>query len=240
MLWTIYCLVLILISASSTPATVIIAESNITVSYGENVSIECTLPEGQLTEVTWTVPENSTSLDRATITNTINSSILVFTADENDSGEYICLTDTNGNSSANVVVGKYIHCSSYYSVVLSPVPAIVMGPVNMTIDPTHPPHYATFSCTAFGGNGILLNFTWSSNHSSAGLNISSQIETVTTNGSTSSSIPTNTLSLEDDGSQYTCTVSYIGQTDAYNTATGSLSVGEYLSFNVSVTVFRLH
>ena len=102
------------------------------------------------------------------------------------------------------------------------VPAILVGPMDMTLDPTDPPHFATFSCTAFG---TLLNISWSHTLSSAGLNSSSQTDTTNVNGSITSSISTNILSLEDDGSQYTCLVSYADQVDAQNDATGTLNLG---------------
>ena len=67
---------------------------------------------------------------------------------------------------------------------------------------------ATFTCTAFGGDGVALVFTWSDTNSAAELNASSQSETLNSNNSVTSTITTNTLTLDDRDSEYTCTVVY--------------------------------
>ena len=88
----------------STTATVSIVEQDIIVAYRENVSIECTLPDDQQAEFTWIMPPDSTSI--FSIATTVYRSILMFTANKDDSGEYTCQTDFNGNTSVNVTVGK--------------------------------------------------------------------------------------------------------------------------------------
>ena len=69
---------------------------------------------------------------------------------------------------------------------------------------------ATFTCTAFGGDDAVLVFTWSDTNSTAALNASSQSETLNSNNSVTSTITTNTLTLADRDSEYTCTVVYEG------------------------------
>ena len=85
---------------------VAVTKENITAIYGENVTIECGVPEGYQVEFTWSAPTASTSLSRATITTNSTSSVLTFTADENDSGEFTCTTDFNGIASVSVTIGK--------------------------------------------------------------------------------------------------------------------------------------
>ena len=63
---------------------------------------------------------------------------------------------------------------------------------------------ATFTCTAFGGEGAMLEFDWLASDSVAGLNIDSENEATNENGSTTSTITTNVLSLSDRGSEYSC------------------------------------
>ena len=73
---------------------------------------------------------------------------------------------------------------------------------------------ASFSCTAFGGNGttIELEFAWSTN-SGSGLNSASQADMDNPDGSITSTISTNILELSDRGSEYTCDVSYSGSSE---------------------------
>ena len=206
---------------------VTITKENITAIYGENVTIECGVPEGYQAEFTWSAPPASTSFSRATITTNSTSSALTFTADENDSGEFTCTTGFNGNASANIEIGKTPHHDNIANIFYThfSVPTIVVGPRNQTLDPTDPLFRATFTCTAFGGDGIMLNFAWSHSISTSGLNASSQIEFTNDNGSTTSSISTNNLSLDDYGSQYTCAVSYPDQDGSSNNATAILTLG---------------
>ena len=81
---------------------------------------------------------------------------------------------------------------------------------------------ATFTCTAFGGDGAMLVFTWSTD-SPAGLNTSSQRETLNPDNSVTSTI-TNTLTLTDRDSEYTCTVIYDGSSFG-NEETATIIIG---------------
>ena len=82
---------------------------------------------------------------------------------------------------------------------------------------------ATFTCTAFGGDGAMLDFTWSTD-STAGLNTSSQSETLNPDNSVTSTITTNTLTLADRDSEYTCTVIYDGSSFV-NEETATIIIG---------------
>ena len=84
---------------------------------------------------------------------------------------------------------------------------------------------ATFTCTAFGGDGAMLVFTWSAPDSTAGLDISSQRETLNPDNSITSTITTNTLTLADRDSMYTCAVAYDGSS-VENEETATISVGK--------------
>ena len=132
------------------------------------------------------------------------------------------------------LVSVHVSCSSLFYLQYYSVPAIVLGPLNQTVDPTDHPYNATFTCTAYGGDGLLLQFAWSDSVST-GLNTSTQNEIINGNGSITSSISTNNLSLEDDGSQYTCTVSYSDQENAEHSATGTLTIGEFTIY-IQLTV----
>ena len=83
---------------------------------------------------------------------------------------------------------------------------------------------ATFTCTAFDGDGAMLVFTWSDTNSVAGLDISSQSETLNPDNSTTSTITTNTLTLADRDSEYTCTVIYDGSSFG-NEETATIIIG---------------
>ena len=104
------------------------------------------------------------------------------------------------------------------------VPAIVSGPMDMTIEYSDD-LTATFTCTAFGGNDTVLVFTWSQAGSPAGLNMTSERETLNPDNSTTSTITTNTLSLADRGSQYVCDVEYDGSSEG-NDAEATLNIGK--------------
>ena len=104
------------------------------------------------------------------------------------------------------------------------VPAIVSGPMDMTIEYSDD-LTATFTCTAFGGNDAVLVFTWSAAGSPAGLNMTSERETLNPDNSATSTITTNTLSLADRGSQYTCDVEYDGSSEG-NDAEATLNIGK--------------
>ena len=80
----------------------------------------------------------------------------------------------------------------------------------MTLEYSDDDLTVTFNCTAFGGDGAMLDFIWSATDSPAGLDISSQMETLNQDNSTTSTITTNTLTVDDSGSEYTCDVMYQG------------------------------
>ena len=73
--------------------------------------------------------------------------------------------------------------------------------MNMTLEYSDDDLTATFTCTAFGGDGAMLVFTWSATDSTAGLDIYSQSETLNPDYSTTSTITTNTLTLADRDSE---------------------------------------
>ena len=83
---------------------------------------------------------------------------------------------------------------------------------------------ATFTCTAFGGDGAMLVFTWSPANSIAG---SSQMETTNPDNSTTSTITTNTLTADDRSSMYNCTVVYDGSS-VENEETATLNIGKVI------------
>ena len=84
---------------------------------------------------------------------------------------------------------------------------------------------ATFTCTAFGGDGAVLDFSWSPTDSPSGLNVPSEAENVNADNSTTSSITTNPLGLGDRGSRVTCDVMYEGETDISEDF-GTLNIGK--------------
>ena len=81
---------------------------------------------------------------------------------------------------------------------------------------------ATFTCTAFGGDGAMLVFDWATN-SPAGFDTSSQMETTNADNSTTSTITTNTLTEDDRDSMYTCAVVYNGSS-VENEETATISI----------------
>ena len=96
----------------------------------------------------------------------------------------------------------------------------------MTLEYSDDDQTATFTCTAFGGDGAMLNITWVTN-SASGFNTSSQMETLNSDNSTTSTITTNTLTVDDSGSEYTCDVMYQGGSDESD-ATATLNIGKYI------------
>ena len=84
---------------------------------------------------------------------------------------------------------------------------------------------ATFTCTAVGGDGVMLVFTWSAPDSTAGLNTSSQSETLNPDNSITSTITTNTLTVDDRDSEYTCNVAYDGSSLG-NEETATITIGK--------------
>ena len=67
---------------------------------------------------------------------------------------------------------------------------------------------ATFTCTAFGGDGAQLVFAWAP--AAAFVVSDSQMEEMNADNSTTSTITTNPLTLSDRGDTYTCEVEYEG------------------------------
>ena len=101
------------------------------------------------------------------------------------------------------------------------VPAILSGPVNMTLEYSDD-LTATLTCTAFGGNDAVLDFAWYSANSAAEVNVTSERETLNPDNSTTSTI---TPTLDDRESEYTCYVEYAGSSDG-NQETATLSIGK--------------
>lgn len=108
-----------------------------------------------------------------------------------------------------------------------PVPAIQQEPVDMTLE-YRDGLTATFTFTAFGGDGAMLIFDWSASDSDAGLNLDSENETTNINGSITSTIATNTLTLRDRESRFTCEVRYIMTTSPVRT-TATLNIGKRIA-----------
>ena len=69
---------------------------------------------------------------------------------------------------------------------------------------------ASFSCNAFGGNNSAIDIDLIPPSGSSGLNQSSRTVMTNQDGSTTLTISTNQLTLDDRGSEYTCDVSYQG------------------------------
>ena len=96
----------------------------------------------------------------------------------------------------------------------------------MTLEYSDDDLTATFTCTAFGGDGAMLDFTWSDTDSPAGLDISSQSQILNPDNSVTSTITTNTLTVGDSGSEYSCDVMYQGGSEE-SEAMATLNIGEY-------------
>ena len=106
------------------------------------------------------------------------------------------------------------------------VPVIMRGPVNVNL--IYNNHLtATFSCNAFGGDGIELEFVWSTT-SSVGLNDASETTFIDPiDSSTTSEIQTNILSVSDSGSVYMCRVRYADATTLGNPESATIvSIGK--------------
>ena len=86
---------------------------------------------------------------------------------------------------------------------------------------------ASFTCTAFGGNNSVLVLSWTH---SVGTSFNTDTENTIVNpddNSYTSTITTDTLTLGDRGSQYSCDAEYDGSSSA-NEATATLSIGKSL------------
>ena len=83
---------------------------------------------------------------------------------------------------------------------------------------------ATFTCTAFGGDNSVLVLSWT--HSAgASLNADTENTTVNPDNNYTSTITTDTLTLDDRGNEYVCHVEYDGGSEE-NVATATLSIGK--------------
>ena len=82
---------------------------------------------------------------------------------------------------------------------------------------------ANFTCTAFGGDNEQLVFTWAS---SIGLNTDSQVETLNTDNTTTSTIANLPLSLSDRMQIYTCDVAYQGFPNRDTESFATLNIGK--------------
>ena len=89
-----------------------------------------------------------------------------------------------------------------------PVPAI-LSMKNVTVEYSDS-LTASFSCNAFGGNNSAIDIDLIPPSGSSGLNQSSRTVMTNQDGSTTLTISTNQLTLDDRGSEYTCDVSYQG------------------------------
>ena len=99
-----------------------------------------------------------------------------------------------------------------------------MGPVDMVLE------YGdmlttTFSCTAFGGNGAQLEFSWIAPNDATDFDTSTILQFVDSDNSTTSSVSTLPLSLSDRGQSYTCDVTYEGVSGSDNEASATLNIG---------------
>ena len=86
-------------------STEIFASGGSTFEYGQNVTLMCILVNGPPSVLVWEVPPASTSLSRGMTYDQQNSSILTFTALENDTGNYTCHA-AGISDSTSVTVGK--------------------------------------------------------------------------------------------------------------------------------------
>ena len=117
----------------------------------------------------------------------------------------------------------YHYCTGTFS-----VPAIWRGPVNTSL--IYNDHLTvSFSCNAFGGDEIELDFVWSTT-SSSGLNDTSETRFIDPmDNSTTSEIHTNILSVSDRGSVYMCRVRYADATTLGNPETATIiSIGKWM------------
>ena len=88
----------------------LIAEQNeeVTVSAGEEVTLNCTVSASPDPVYSWSFPDSCSSCP-----NTSNDSVVIFTAEDiTDSGEYTCVAEnSHGNLSVTfyvIVISKYI------------------------------------------------------------------------------------------------------------------------------------
>ena len=113
-------------------------------------------------------------------------------------------------------------CMCLIYTLLYTVPAILSGPMDLTLEYSDD-LMATFYCTAFGGIGAEIEFSWSTTNSRTGF--SSFVETLNADNSTTSTATTNILSLQDREGEYECAVYYNGSIYE-NVETAILSIGK--------------
>ncbi|CAI8010587.1 Neural cell adhesion molecule L1 [Geodia barretti] len=182
-----------------------------TYDYGVDVTLTCRVSDiDPPHNVTWQVPESSTSLERGMLVNNINRSTLTFEVRKEDEGCYTCQ-----------VVGSTGQEQIAATVTVDP--AILMGPEDMILEYSDV-LTATFTCTAFGGDNAPLTIDWLAPSDVTGLNISSKTEDINADNSTTSSITTLPLSLSDRGSMYTCDVTYEGAPSDDTEASASVDI----------------
>ena len=100
------------------------------------------------------------------------------------------------------------------------VPAILNGPEDVVLEYSDN-LTATFSCTAFGGNESEINIAWATEIPDE---LQPPQEAVNPDGSITSIVTTNILNLSNRGSEYTCSVSYSGDSEV-NEDFATLSLG---------------
>ena len=100
-----------------------------------------------------------------------------------------------------------------------------MGPEDMILEYSHV-LTATFTCTAFGGDDAPLTIDWVARSGVTGFNISSGIDGINADNSTTGSITTLPLSLSDRGSMYTCDVTYESAPGDDTEASASVDISE--------------
>lgn len=81
----------------------------------------------------------------------------------------------------------------------------------------------TLSCTAFGGNGAQLEFIWTS--TVGGLDQDTQIETLNEDNSTTSTISTMILTVENIG-RYICDVAYQSSPDDTDDLSATINISK--------------
>ena len=86
---------------SGTPELIAEQDEEVTVSVGEEVTLNCTVSASPDPVYNWSFPDSCSSCP-----NTSNNSVLVFTAEDiNDSGEYTCVAE---NKYGNLSVTFYV------------------------------------------------------------------------------------------------------------------------------------
>ena len=219
---------------------------NVTLEYSDDLTatFNCTAfgGDGAMLVFTWSATDSLAGLNISSQMETLNpdnsttSTITTntLTPDDRDS-MYTCVVVYNGSldesmETATLDIGEIIYDITVNHTLiccalLTTVPAILTGPMDVTLEYSDDDLTATFNCTAFGGDGAMLDFTWLTN-SPAGLDMSSQMETINpADNSTTSTITTNILTPDDRDSMYTCVVAYDGSSDE-SMETATLNIGE--------------